>query len=150
MTSQAQLAADTAEIERIVATRIAGLYDKNIEAAMAHVAADILCFDLAPPLAARGADAYRGGLEAWFPTWDGPIGYKATRLEVTLGGDVAFTTAINRIGGRKTDGEIIEVWVRATAGFRKLDGQWTMTHEHVSVPYHMDGSVKAAVDLSPA
>jgi hypothetical protein len=28
-------------------------------------------------------------------------------------------------------------------------GRWTVTHEQVSVPFYMDGSVKAAVDLKP-
>jgi hypothetical protein len=28
-------------------------------------------------------------------------------------------------------------------------GRWMVTHEHVSVPIYMDGSVKAAVDLKP-
>jgi hypothetical protein len=27
--------------------------------------------------------------------------------------------------------------------------RWMATHEHVSVPFYMDGSVKAAVDLKP-
>ena len=150
MTTQAQSAADAAEIRRILAVHVVGLHDKNLEAAMAHIAADILCYDLAPPLVSRGADVYRRNLEAWFPTWDGPIDYEAADLEITLGDDVAFTTGLNRIGGRKVDGDTIGVWVRVTAGFRKIDGRWTLTHEHVSVPYYMDGSLKAAVDLRPA
>jgi PhnB protein len=39
--------------------------------------------------------------------------------------------------------------VRATVGFRKVDGKWRVVHEHVSVPFYMDGSYKAAVDLKP-
>jgi ketosteroid isomerase-like protein len=39
--------------------------------------------------------------------------------------------------------------VRATIGFAKKDGGWKVTHEHFSVPFYMDGSDKAAVDLKP-
>jgi ketosteroid isomerase-like protein len=34
-------------------------------------------------------------------------------------------------------------------GFRKIDGKWAIAHEHSSVPFYMDGSYKAAVDLKP-
>ena len=37
----------------------------------------------------------------------------------------------------------------ATLGFRKIDDEWTITHEHSSVPFYMDGSFKAAIDLKP-
>jgi ketosteroid isomerase-like protein len=46
------------------------------------------------------------------------------------------------------DGEINDVWVRATVCFRKIDGHWKVTHEHMSVPYDMETS-KASVDLKP-
>jgi PhnB protein len=31
----------------------------------------------------------------------------------------------------------------------KKDGGWKAMHEHLSVPFYMDGSKKAAVDLKP-
>jgi ketosteroid isomerase-like protein len=36
-----------------------------------------------------------------------------------------------------------------TACYRKIKGKWLITHEHVSVPFYMDGSYRAAVDLKP-
>jgi len=39
--------------------------------------------------------------------------------------------------------------VRATVCYRKTDGKWMVAHEHVSVPFCMDGSNRAAVDLKP-
>jgi PhnB protein len=103
---------------------------------------------LAPPLQHR-RDDIAGGLGAWFPTWDGPIGYEITELIVTVGGDVAFAHSLNRMTGTRSDGETTDVWFRSTVGFRKLDGAWRVVHEHASVPFYMDGSVRAAVDLRP-
>jgi ketosteroid isomerase-like protein len=148
MTAQGQFA-DEAEIRYIIKAWIAGLRDKDVDAVMAHAAPDILSFDLAPPLASRGANRYRKNLEAWFPSWDGPIDTEAHDLQVTLGGDVAFSTSLNRICGEKRGGEQSHIWVRVTACFRKIDGRWKVVHEHVSTPFYMDGSLKAAVDLSP-
>jgi ketosteroid isomerase-like protein len=41
------------------------------------------------------------------------------------------------------------IWFRHTLGFRKIRGKWKIPHEHESVPFYMDGSFKAAVDLKP-
>jgi uncharacterized protein (TIGR02246 family) len=142
-------AADEAEIRRIIKTWMRGLHAKDVDAVMQHAAPDILSFDLAPPLASRGAERYRQNLEAWFPTWDGPIDAEARELQITVGDMVAFSTSLNRIGGAKKDGERTSIWVRVTVGFRKIDGRWLVTHEHVSTPFYMDGGFKAAIDLNP-
>jgi ketosteroid isomerase-like protein len=142
-------AGDEAEIRRIIEAWTAGLQAKDVDAVMKHAAPDILSYDLAPPLASRGAETYRKNLQAWFPTFDGPITFESRELEITVGGDVAFSTSLNRIGGSKTSGEQAYVWARVTVGFRKIDGRWMVTHEHASTPFYMDGSYKAAVDLSP-
>jgi ketosteroid isomerase-like protein len=116
---------------------------------MSHYAPDILLFDLAPPLQYKGADAYRKNWEEWFATWQGPIGYEIHNLSITAGDGVAFSHSLNRIRGTRTSGEKTDVWVRATACRRKINGKWLITHEHVSVPFYMDGSYRAAVDLKP-
>jgi PhnB protein len=51
--------------------------------------------------------------------------------------------------GTKTDGEEVDLWYRVTVGLHQEDGAWRIVHEHESVPFHMDGSYRAAVDLSP-
>jgi ketosteroid isomerase-like protein len=39
--------------------------------------------------------------------------------------------------------------VRTTVGLRKIDGKWLIVHVHESVPFYMDGSDRAALDLKP-
>jgi ketosteroid isomerase-like protein len=39
--------------------------------------------------------------------------------------------------------------VRAIVGLRRIGGRWQVVHEHTSVPFHMDGSDRAALDLEP-
>ena len=51
--------------------------------------------------------------------------------------------------GEKITGELMDIWVRTTIGLRKIDGEWKVIHEHSSVPLHMDGSARGAVDLVP-
>jgi ketosteroid isomerase-like protein len=56
---------------------------------------------------------------------------------------------LNRISGTRTSGEETDVWVRMTLGCKKINGTWKIAHEHASVPFHMDGSYKAVVELKP-
>ena len=88
------------------------------------------------------------GLENWFKTWNGGIGYEIRDLEIVAGDGVAFSHSLNHLsgtqGGRKAD-----VWFRSTLGFRKIGSEWKIVHEHESVPFLMDGSDKAALDLKP-
>lgn len=140
---------DEDQIRQLVENWTTALRAKDIDGLMANYAPDILLFDLAPPLQYKGADAYRKSWEAWLPTIQGPLGFDRRELNVTAGDNVAFSHSLNRITAKRTDGTDTDVWVRATVCYRKLDGKWTVAHEHVSVPFYMDGSYKAAVDLTP-
>ena len=122
---------------------------KDSERVMSHYIPDILLFDLVPPLQYRGVDAYRKSLQEWFLTFQGPVGYEIRDVSITTGDGVAFSHSLNRISGRRTNGEETDVWVRATVCYRKINSTWMVAHEHVSVPFYMDGSVRAAVDLKP-
>jgi len=149
MASEKDKAIDEAQIRQLIDNWAKAIRAKDTEALMSHYTPDILVFDLAPPLQHAGTDAYRRNIEEWFPTFRGPVGYEIRDLSISTSDDVAFSHSLNRIRGTRTDGEETDVWVRATVGFRKVDGKWRVVHEHVSVPFYMDGSYKAAVDLKP-
>jgi hypothetical protein len=36
-----------------------------------------------------------------------------------------------------------------TFGLHRQNGAWRVAHRHASVPFHMDGSLRAAVTLKP-
>jgi ketosteroid isomerase-like protein len=149
MTPKSSIASDEVEIRERIDQWAKALRAKDLDGLMSHYTRDILVFDLAPPLQYVGIDAYRKNFKEWFSSFQGPIGYEIRDLSITAGGDVAFCHSLNRISGTRTNGEETDVWVRATVGFRKIDGKWMVTHEHVSVPFYMDGSDKAALDLKP-
>ena len=149
METEESKAIDETQIRKLIDDWVKSVRAKDVNGVMFHYAADIVTFDLAPPLQCAGADALRKSLEEWFPTFRGPVGYEIRDLSITTGDAVAFCRSLNRITGTRTNGEETDVWVRATVGLRKIDGKWMITHEHTSVPFYMDGSYKAAVDLKP-
>jgi ketosteroid isomerase-like protein len=108
----------------------------------------ILTFDILPPLHYQGINAYRKNFEAWFAAVQGPIEYETRDLRITTGEDVAFCHSLNRVKSTRVTGETSETWVRVTVGFRKMEGTWRITHEHVSVPCDMEMS-HALLELQP-
>jgi PhnB protein len=100
------------------------------------------------PCNTRG-ETLRKSLAEWFRTFHGPIGYEVHDLSITAGDEVAFCRSLNRISGTRTGGEETDVWVRVTIGWRSVGGRWLIAHEHASVPFYMDGSARAAIDLKP-
>ena len=140
---------DEAQIRQLVDSWTEALRAKNLDTLMSHYTPDLLLYDLAPPLLHSGSCVNRKNLEEWLATFDGPVGMEVRNLSVTTGGDLAYSTCLERISGRRTSGEQTDVWVRSTVGYRKIDGKWMIAHEHTSVPFYMDGSDKAALDLKP-
>jgi PhnB protein len=137
---------DTAQIRKLLAARAAAISAKSADDLVAQQTPDFAVFSLAPPLRDESGV---GGLKAWFATWDGPIGYDLHEVSIDAGSDVAYARYFTHLVGRKTDGSSADLWFRSTTGFRKVDGVWKIAHDHDSVPFYMDGSYKAAIDLKP-
>ncbi|WP_269714555.1 YybH family protein [Caulobacter sp. NIBR2454] len=141
---------DEADIRALIEARSQAIRDKDADRALATYAGQVVSYDLAPPLAMTGdVEGAREGLTAWFGTWEGAIGYEVRDLAVDRSDHLALAYGFLRIFGLKTDGERPSVWTRMTLGLRKIDGSWRIHHEHVSTPFYMDGSGKAALDLEP-
>ena len=134
---------------RAVVDRIAAaIRDKDVDAVMAHYAPEIVAFDLLPPLQYRGAAMIRERLSQWLSSFEGTIGFDMRELAITAGEDVAFCHSLNRVSGRTRDGDAVEMWWRATNGFRRIPGGWVVSHGHSSEPFDMR-SGKALTDLQP-
>jgi uncharacterized protein (TIGR02246 family) len=135
---------DRAEIEALCQRLARAHYDHDADAIVGAYAPDAVIFDLAPPLARRGMD--RDTVATWLAGWDGPIQIDARDVHLTVDGDLAFVSALNRMRGRQGD-EDQDMWYRTTVCLRRTSGRWRIVHDHSSVPFYMDGSYRAAIDL---
>jgi uncharacterized protein (TIGR02246 family) len=140
---------DEAEIRKLIDTWVKAVHAKDVDRVMSVYAPDVTVFDIAPPLRQAGAEAHRKSFAEWFKGFDGAIGCDMRELSITAGDDVAFCHCLNQVSGTPNGGEAFSHWVRVTVCCCKVKGQWKVAHEHVSVPFHMDGSFRAAVDLEP-
>jgi len=139
------------QIRELMAAREVAMTARDAATLGAHYAPDVVAFTLAPPLVHRGAEVIDvEARRAWFETFEGPIEYEIRDLEVTIGGDIAYSFALNRLATRPKGAPAgFELWFRSTVCFRRVAGQWRITHVHDSTPFHMDGTLQAAVDLKP-
>ena len=88
-------------------------------------------------------------LREWFATWKSSIGSDGRDLTIRASGNLGYAFCLRHMTGTKVDGEQVDLWFRATATFEKRDGTWKITHIHNSVPFAMDGSGKALLELKP-
>jgi uncharacterized protein (TIGR02246 family) len=137
----------TTEIHQLVETWIEALREKDVNTRTAHYAPDVVLFDVINPLRHTGLEALRFRLTQWFSTFHGPVDCEVRDLSVTAGEDVAFCHNLTRFSGT-TDSGRLDMWVRFTIGMWKIDGEWTVTHEHASVPFDA-ATGQASTDLRP-
>ena len=94
--------------------------------------ADMVMFDVPPPLHLRGIAAYEASWPQFFEASPKPVRFDIMDLQITAGNDVAFAVALMRCAVIE-DGNV-DLDFRLTVGLRKVDGRWIVTHEHHSVP----------------
>lgn len=122
------------EIHLRIDSLVEAIRHKNLGQLMLHYSPDIVIFDLHPPLDVRGIAACRRKFERWFASMAGRINYEMLDLQVSAGDQYAFSHCLSHITGARTGGGRADYWVRITAGWRKIDGEWLATHEHISMP----------------
>lgn len=127
---------------------VEGLRAKDLEALKRIYAADVVSFDIDPPLQHVGLDAKMRNWENVFLFFE-TVDYELRDLTLTVGGDVAFGHGFGRLSGSLKDGTKTDgMWVRATFCLRKADGEWLIAHDQVSVPLDIR-SGKGVTDLEP-
>ncbi len=123
-------------------------HEKNAAAIAAPYARDAEVFDLAPPLVHHGVSAIEK--QAWLDTWASPVELETRDFKITMNGDSALCYGYLRLSGTKKGVDHpVSFWMRATVYLERRLGAWQIVHEHTSVPFYMDGSLRPGFDLNP-
>jgi ketosteroid isomerase-like protein len=141
--------------EAAILALIQSLYRAHHEKSAAGIAApyahSAFIFDLEPPLSHDGISILRK--EAWLATWSSPIDLDHAGFKLTVDGDHAYGHGFLRLTGFKIEaGRQVSFWMRLTVILERVPNsaaQWRIVHEHTSVPFYMDGSLRPAFDLQP-
>jgi ketosteroid isomerase-like protein len=117
-------ASNESQIRMLVENWARAVRQGKMEGVLAHHTNDIMMFDVIPPLQIKGIAAYEKTWELFFScSPGGPGSFDLIDLEITANDTVAFCHARVNVSGIK---------VRLTMGFRKLQGEWLIVHEHHS------------------
>jgi len=129
-------ASDEAQIRALEDSFAAGVRAKDLDAIMKVYVPDqtLFVFDVVPPRQYVGAAAYRKDWEDFLSDLDGPVKFDITDLAVVADGNLGYSHSIQHVSGKNKKGEVLDLTVRVTDAYRKIDGHWLVTMEHVSVP----------------
>ena len=124
---------DEEQIRNLIQDWADAVHRGDLERVLADHADDLVMFDVPPPYqGVRGVAAYT---ETWPPFFEwqaAGASFAIESLEVTAGTDVAFAFALLRCGTEEEFAENPDQRLRLSVGLRKVDGRWTVTHEHHS------------------
>ena len=98
----------------------------------------LFVFDVEPPRQYVGAAAYRKDWQAFLDSFNGAITFELTDLDITTDDNLAYSHSIQRVAGTDKQGEKLDLTVRVTDVYKKINGNWLVIHEHVSVPVDLD------------
>jgi ketosteroid isomerase-like protein len=94
----------------------------------------LFVFDVYPPRAYIGYDAFRKDWHDFLAGLKGPITYKMEDMDVATDGRLGYVHVIEHIAGTDQAGQPVEINMRVTELYRKINGRWQIVHEHASVP----------------
>jgi uncharacterized protein (TIGR02246 family) len=129
---QVQGSSEDAAVRAVVEAWLAAIRRRDMVGILQNHSPDLVMFDVPPPFHSRGLEAYRKTWDKFFACFRGLFRFDVTEMNVTAGSDVAFVVAAMQCAGASGEPESLDF--RLTVGLRKIDGRWTITHEHHSVP----------------
>lgn len=125
---------DESAIRQLIEHWARAVREKNLPGILAHHATDMTMFDVPPPFALQGIDAYRESWDLFYSVQPEPVVFDIKQLDVVAGAEVAFAVASMQCREVDARGEAVALDFRLTVGLRKEDGAWVVVHEHHSVP----------------
>ena len=122
---------------RVLENKFAAAFNKgDVDTMMKNYIPDksLVVFDVVPPRQHLGADAYRKAWLSFFSHFKGTPKIDISDLCITVDGNLGFSHSIQHVTGTDVQGNSIDRTVRVTDGYRKIEGNWLIVLEHVSVP----------------
>ncbi|NGN92908.1 SnoaL-like domain-containing protein [Nocardioides sp. KC13] len=136
-----------AEIRKFLARRTDAQRSKDIDRLLSFYSPDVVYYDAVPPLRFVGTEELRQNFLRWFDGYKGPIGLETHDLSIVASEDVAFANMLHVDSGERKGlaAPLSSIWVRETVCLQRSNDTWTITHEHISIPFDPPGLAKSYV-----
>jgi len=132
--------ADKAAIQSLENTYNEGFNSEDVDKVMSVYAPgkQLFVFDVVPPREYTSWEAYKKDFEGLFSAFPGPMKNTISEQTIHVVGPVAYGHNIQTGEFVGKDGKTVNVVVRTTDIYRKLNGKWLIVEEHNSVPVDLD------------
>ncbi|RXG11422.1 ketosteroid isomerase-like protein [Leeuwenhoekiella aestuarii] len=121
---------------------------RDVEAIMSYYVDDILSYDLMAPIQFEGEKMWRDNWINFFKFFPAEIKITLEDLTVFQEGNLAALRGLTRLTATTMDGNEVDMWARESNVLRKIDGEWLIVHDHISVPMDFENGM-ALTDLKP-
>lgn len=132
---------DEQEIRALEERFAAAFRAKDVPAIMKGYApgSELFVFDVTPPRQYVGFDAYKKDWEDFFAAFPGPVDtFEVQDLSIVTGDKLAYSHSIQPGIMTAKDGSKFNLTARVTDCYRKINGKWLITQEHISVPVDLN------------
>lgn len=136
MNSTAKPTDDKQIIRQLMQDWSNALEAKDVQGLTRNYLPDALLFDAIPPYKTQGVEAIRQAWEHCLPCFPEQFRSEHRDVDIQVGGDTAFASCLHRFVTEPADHPAGQSWMRVTLGYRRVDGQWKVAHEHVSMPFN--------------
>ena len=120
------------QIRELIENWAKAVRHKDLPNILAHHSNDMVMYDVPQPFQSVGIDAYRKTWDLFFNNTKPGI-FDIQQLTVFADDHVAFCVATMKCAD-KIGNDYVDLDFRLTIGLKKINDQWTIVHEHHSVP----------------
>lgn len=155
MASAAPARADATDAIRAAQESIAhGAETRNLDLIMSNYlhSDKLFVFDVYPPTAYLGWDAFRKDWSDFLDGIKGPITYQMQEMVIDTDGKMGYVHVIEHIAGVDHKDKPVAINMRITELYRKINSKWLIEHEHASVPVDIKtgkADILSRKDLAP-
>jgi ketosteroid isomerase-like protein len=147
MTTASTITNHEAEIRQLISDQQHAICTKDVDQIMSRYANEVIIFDVKPPFQTQGKEAVRQLWEDCLPYFPDSFEMETRDLTITVNDGLATAHWLFRFKGEQ-DHPAMQMWMRATAVCQKNQGDWQISHEHISVPFNPETS-QAVFTLNP-
>jgi ketosteroid isomerase-like protein len=121
------------QIRALIENWAEAVRNRDINAILAFHSENFVMYDVPEPFQSVGLDSYRKTWDIFFK-YTKPGMFDIHEMKIVSADHVAFAYGRMQCADKTDREEYIPLDFRITIGLKKIKGQWTILHEHHSIP----------------
>lgn len=122
-----------AQVRELIERWAKAVREKDYDTILASHSQDIVMYDVPEPFQSIGIDAYKKSWDLFFSGTQLGV-FDIQELHIFADENIAFGFATMKCMNKSSEGLYEPLDFRLTIGLKKIKDQWTILHEHHSIP----------------